>query len=191
MKINRCFGVTFRHHFQRGIIDQARNQRKEGRNKLTSSEKQCMFILRSICNTQIDWSLWTKSIDFSVKMYGAHANNYALEERLMVELLCALWSSCQSSLLQIQRYGFDSRYYQIIWELVGLKRGSLSLVSTTEELLPRKSSSSGLESRKYGRKDPSRWPRDTLYPQKLALTSSASGDRLIGIVRSRTKNTSY
>jgi hypothetical protein len=30
---------------------------------------------------------------------------------------------------------------------------------------------SGLESREYGRRDPSRWPRGTLYAQKLALTS--------------------
>jgi hypothetical protein len=36
---------------------------------------------------------------------------------------------------------------------VGLERGPLSLVSTTEELLGRKSSGSGLESRDYGRRD--------------------------------------
>jgi hypothetical protein len=35
---------------------------------------------------------------------------------------------------------------------VGLERGPLSLVSTTEELLGRKSSSSGLENREHGRK---------------------------------------
>jgi hypothetical protein len=39
---------------------------------------------------------------------------------------------------------------------VGLERGSLSLVSTIEELLERKSSGSGLESRKYGCRDSSR-----------------------------------
>jgi hypothetical protein len=33
---------------------------------------------------------------------------------------------------------FDSRRYQIFWEVVGLERGPLSLVSTTEELLDRK-----------------------------------------------------
>jgi hypothetical protein len=33
-----------------------------------------------------------------------------------------------------------------------------------EDLLGRKSSGSGLEIREYGRKDPSRWPRGTLYP---------------------------
>jgi hypothetical protein len=30
------------------------------------------------------------------------------------------------------------------------------------------------------------WPRDTLYPQKLALTSPRSGGRSVGIVRLRT-----
>jgi hypothetical protein len=40
---------------------------------------------------------------------------------------------------------FDSRRYQIFCEAVGLERGPLSVVSTTEELLERKSSYSGLE----------------------------------------------
>jgi hypothetical protein len=39
---------------------------------------------------------------------------------------------------------------------VGLERGPLSLVSTTEELLERTSSGSGLKSQEYGRGDPSR-----------------------------------
>jgi hypothetical protein len=50
---------------------------------------------------------------------------------------------------------------------VGLERGPLSLLSTTEELLGRKSGGSGLESREYGRGDPSRLPRGTLYPQNV------------------------
>jgi hypothetical protein len=58
-------------------------------------------------------------------------------------------------------------------------------VSTAEELLGRKSSGSGLESREYGRTDPSHWPRGTLYAQKLALTSPTSDGRSVGIVRSR------
>jgi hypothetical protein len=33
-----------------------------------------------------------------------------------------LWSRCQSSWLQMQRSGFDSRHYQIFWEVVGLQR---------------------------------------------------------------------
>jgi hypothetical protein len=49
--------------------------------------------------------------------------------------------------------GYDFRHYQIFRDVVGLERGQLCLVSTTEELLGRKSSGSGLESRKYGRGD--------------------------------------
>jgi hypothetical protein len=43
--------------------------------------------------------------------------------------------------------GFDSRRYQIFWEVVGLERGPLSFVSIIEELLEWKSSGSGLENR--------------------------------------------
>jgi hypothetical protein len=39
---------------------------------------------------------------------------------------------------------------------VGLERSPLSLESTIEELLERKSSGSGLESQEYGRMDPLR-----------------------------------
>jgi hypothetical protein len=74
---------------------------------------------------------------------------------------------------------------------VGLERGPLSLVGTNEELLERKSNGSGLESREYSRRDPSRWPRGTLYPQNLALTSPTSGGRSVGVVRSRTQATEF
>jgi hypothetical protein len=47
----------------------------------------------------------------------------------------------------------------------------------------------GLEKREYGCRDPSRWPRGTLYQQKFALTSPTSGGRSVGIVRSRTQAT--
>jgi hypothetical protein len=86
--------------------------------------------------------------------------------------------------------GFDSRLYQIFWQVAGLERGLLSLVNTTEELLERKSSGSGLEHREYGRRDPSHWPCDTLH-QKLALTSLPSGGRSVGIVCSRTQTTEF
>jgi hypothetical protein len=82
---------------------------------------------------------------------------------------------------------FDSRRYQILWQVVGLKRGPLSLVITTEELLGRNNSGSSLESRAYDYGYLLRWPRDTLYPQKWALTSAISGGRSVGMVRSRTK----
>jgi hypothetical protein len=83
--------------------------------------------------------------------------------------------------------GFHSRRYQTFWEVVGLERGPLSLVRIIEELLEWKSSGSGLENWINGRGDPFRWPRDTLYPQKLALTSPTNGGRSVGIVRLWTK----
>jgi hypothetical protein len=59
-----------------------------------------------------------------------------------------LRSSGQSSWLQIQRSKFDSRSYQMLWVVVGLERGPLSLMSTTEELLVKKKVvGSGLEIR--------------------------------------------
>jgi hypothetical protein len=63
-----------------------------------------------------------------------------------------LWTSGQSSWLQIQRSGFDSTFYQILWEVVGLEWGPLSLVSKMQELIVRKCSDSGLENRYYGRR---------------------------------------
>jgi hypothetical protein len=44
--------------------------------------------------------------------------------------------------------------------------------------------------REYGRGDPVP-PSDTLYPQKLVLTSPASGGRSVGIVLSQTKATEF
>jgi hypothetical protein len=70
---------------------------------------------------------------------------------------------------------------------VGLERGPLSLVRIIEELFEWKSRGSGQENRNNGRGNRLRWPRDTLYPQKLALTSPTSGGRSIGIVRLRTE----
>jgi hypothetical protein len=67
-----------------------------------------------------------------------------------------LWSGGQSSWLQIQRSGFDFQRYLIFSEVVALEQGPLSLVSTTEELLGRKSSGSGLGNREYGHRDPPR-----------------------------------
>jgi hypothetical protein len=72
---------------------------------------------------------------------------------------------------------------------VGLERGSLSLVSTNEELLGRKSSGSGLENRDYGRRRSITLGMTPLYPQKLALTSPTSSGRSVGIVHSRTQAT--
>jgi hypothetical protein len=64
---------------------------------------------------------------------------------------------------------FDSRRYQIFWEVVGLEQGPLSLL------------------RVNGRGYSLRWPRDTIYPLKLALTSPTSGCRSVGKICWRTE----
>jgi hypothetical protein len=74
---------------------------------------------------------------------------------------------------------------------VGLERVPLSLVRIIEELSGRNSSGSGLENREYGLGDRLRWPRDTLYQQKLALTSPTCGGLSVCIVRMRTKNKEF
>jgi hypothetical protein len=53
-----------------------------------------------------------------------------------------------------------------------------------QEIFPPRALISGLENREYGRRDPSRWSRGSLYPQNLALTSPISGGGSVGIVRS-------
>jgi hypothetical protein len=102
-----------------------------------------------------------------------------------------LWYSNQSYWLQIQRSGFDSRRYQIFWEVVGLERGPLILMSTIVELLERKSSGSGLENREYCLRVPSRLSRGAFYPQKLALASATSCGRSVGIVCSLAQATEF
>jgi hypothetical protein len=64
-------------------------------------------------------------------------------------------------------------------KVLGLERGPLNLVSKIEELLGRNSSGSGLESREYGRRDSSHWPRFTFYPQKVG-TNFADSRRSLG-----------
>jgi hypothetical protein len=97
-----------------------------------------------------------------------------------------LWSSGQSSWLQIQRSGFDSLCYQIFLDVVSPEQGPFSLVNTIEEILERKGSGLGLKSREYGR----RYVTLTIWhplSANLALTSLTSGGGSVGIVRSRTQ----
>jgi hypothetical protein len=71
---------------------------------------------------------------------------------------------------------------------VGLERGPLSLVSTTQELFERKNSGSDLENQDYGHRNPHA-DVTPLHPQKLALTLLMSGGHSVGIFRSWTKAT--
>jgi hypothetical protein len=71
---------------------------------------------------------------------------------------------------------------------MGLERGPLSLVSTTEELLDRKVAApvKKTENTAVGIRD-----ADHVYPQKLAITSPTSGGRSVGMVRSRTQTMEF
>jgi hypothetical protein len=96
-------------------------------------------------------------------------------------------SALVSLFLPQLRSGFDFWRYRIFWEVVGLERGPLSLMSTIEELLERKSSGSSLQNRDYG--NTGSIALTTRHPsirKKLALTSPTSGGRSVGIVCSRT-----
>jgi hypothetical protein len=67
---------------------------------------------------------------------------------------------------------------------VGLEWSPLSLVSTIEELLERKSRGSGLENRDHGRRGSAALTsRHPSIRKKLALTSHTSGGRSVVIVR--------
>jgi hypothetical protein len=46
----------------------------------------------------------------------------------------------------------------------------------------KKNSGFDLENREYRHRDPSRWLRRALYPEKLALNLPTSGGRSVGIV---------
>jgi hypothetical protein len=100
-----------------------------------------------------------------------------------------LWSNGLSSWLKIQRSGLDSRRYQSFWEVVGLERGPLSLVSTVEELVERKSIGSGLENQDYGRRGSA--TLTTRHPSIHRSWHQVCGGRSVGIVRSRTKATEF
>jgi hypothetical protein len=74
--------------------------------------------------------------------------------------------------------GFDSRVWNGVYSASWRKLRSY---------LKGKVAASVRKTEIKGRGDSLRWPRDTLYPLKLALTSSTSGGRSVGIVRWRTK----
>jgi hypothetical protein len=110
---------------------------------------------------------------------------------LILYFVPPLWSSGQSSWLQIRRSQVWFQGTTRKKKVVGLERGSHSLVSTTEQLLGRNSSGYGLESREYGRRDSSRWPRGTLYPQRVGTNFADKRQSLGRIVRLKIEATEF
>jgi hypothetical protein len=98
-----------------------------------------------------------------------------------------LWSSGQSSWLQIQSSWVRFPALPDFLRSSGSVTGSTQPREDNWEATWKESTGSGLQKPKInGRGDSLRWPRDTLYPLKLALTSPTSGGRSVGIVRRRT-----
>jgi hypothetical protein len=66
-----------------------------------------------------------------------------------------------------QRSVFDSRLYQIFWEVVDLEQSPLCLVAATEEILERQSSGCNLKIRDDDIGDPPRRLRNKLLSSKV------------------------
>jgi hypothetical protein len=103
---------------------------------------------------------WDTIFDSLVDRYQCLWGIYCLKVAINISSLACALDRFWGLVIRVPGYrskgpGFDSQHYQICWAIVDLKRGSLSLVSTTEELLGRNNSGSGLEIREYGRRDPS------------------------------------
>jgi hypothetical protein len=98
-----------------------------------------------------------------------YANTLVLHSGSLSFLFCVHKCDRLCGLVVMQRswvrFPGTTRFFR---EVVGLERGPLSLVSTTEELLGRKSSGSCLENRDYGHGDPLHWPRNALCLQNVA-----------------------
>jgi hypothetical protein len=88
-----------------------------------------------------DILLWAISFNTQYNVFNyLHVKDLTKELQFMFTRTTASKRLLRDLDLQIQRPGFDSQRYQIFWEVVGLERGPLSLVSAIEELLERKSS---------------------------------------------------
>jgi hypothetical protein len=80
---------------------------------------------------------------------------------------------------------FDSRPYQIFWEVHSASWGQL------RRYLNEKVAAPVYTTEINGRGNSLLWPRNTLNAPKLALTSPTSGGRSVGIVHLRTKATEF
>jgi hypothetical protein len=140
-------------HFCRGSNILNKKCRCTRNSKLTNTVTARLTATVARCSHMLTWSVshwWCSNNKCTTWQIFAQLNGMVSVIGEIHFASGSLWSSRQSSWLQIHRSGFDSRRYQIIWEVVGLERGPLSLVSKTEDLLGRKNSGWDLENREYG-----------------------------------------
>jgi hypothetical protein len=97
-------------------------------------------------------------------------------------------SRCRNSVKDITVALHTITMFYVLSSWVGfLELGFLGTEARIRQLVYQYDMGSGQENRINGRGDPLRLPHNTLYPQKLALTSPTSGGRSVGIVRLRTE----
>jgi hypothetical protein len=87
--------------------------------------------------------------------------------------------------------GFDSRRYQVFWEVVSLEQGPLSLVRITGELLEWKVAAPTYITEINDHATNCADHTTPFYLQKLALTSMTSDSHSVGIVRLQTKTAQF
>jgi hypothetical protein len=111
-------------------------------------EHLLVFILLTVAMTECKFPELLESKG-NHQLHGLHN---LLTSCLSTLLFWATWKSDGLCGLLVRVPGYRSRgpgsiprHYQIFWEIVGLERGPLSLMSTIEELLGRKNSCSHLE----------------------------------------------
>jgi hypothetical protein len=147
---------TFIHNLLNVLVQIANKWDYKKKKTLVPLETRNPYIVTSVMECSTSISTFGRILNNAFFSYSVLCRTIAAYFHRFTQLARPpLCSSGQSSWLQIRRPGFDSRHYQEK-KVVGLERGPPSLVSTTEELIDRKSSGSCLENREYGRRDPSR-----------------------------------
>jgi hypothetical protein len=126
-------------------------------------------------------------IKFCVKIGKSASETLAL---FTLSIWQPLWSSGQSSWLQNQRPRFDSRHYQKN-KVVGLERGPLNLMSTTEELLDKKVAAPVYKTENTVVGICHADQVASSIHKKLAITSPTSSGCLVGIVHSWTQTMEF
>ena len=103
-----------------------------------------------------------------------------------------LWSSGQSFWLQIQRSRVRFQALPDFLSISGSETGSTQPRELNWGATWIKKVAAPVQKTEInGRGDLLPWPREPLYPQKLALTSPTGGGRSVGIFHSRTKATKF
>jgi hypothetical protein len=107
---------------------------REGKGRLNVARVYCPIKLLAVCSHPHLASFHSDGRGIMLLRHGA---TDWIRAHIAVDSSSVLVSHFLSHFI-FSQHGFDSRRYQIFWEVVGLERDPLSVVSTIEELLGRK-----------------------------------------------------